>query len=183
MKKILLLTAMVVSCLTKLQAQDSNSGTDAKNTIKVNPLSLILRTGSVFYEHKLAENSSFQMGVAFTGMKVGDVNFNGFALTPEYRFYPKKNALSGLYLAPYVKYQNYTLKADGSKGTYSSFGGGLLLGRQWVYKSDFTLDLFFGPSYNNGDIKVKSGDEEDLDMKLGIDGFGIRTGITLGFGF
>ncbi len=174
MKKLLLM-AFSLLILTNAKAQDE------KNTIKINPLSALIGVGSVFYERKVDENSSIQLGVAYTGLKLDDVKFNGVAITPEYRFYFKQKAISGVYVAPYLRYQNYNVKSGNDEGSYNSIGGGALIGRQWVYGSGFTLDLFFGPSYNSGDYKVKSGTEPEF--KGGIDGIGIRTGIALGFGF
>ncbi|WP_207424078.1 DUF3575 domain-containing protein [Desertivirga brevis] len=177
MKKLLLVTALTISIfISKSFAQD------ATNTIKINPLSALFRTGSVFFEHKVSEKSSFQLGAAYTGLKLSDTKFSGFALTPEYRIYPKGNALSGLYLGPFLRYQNYTVKDDNNKGTYSSFGGGLLVGRQWVYNSGFVLDIFFGPAYNSGKVKAEDGSGKP-EVSGSIDGFGLRTGIALGFGF
>ncbi|WP_423149176.1 DUF3575 domain-containing protein [Rubrolithibacter danxiaensis] len=176
MKKPLLITLLVFFAGSSLVAQEVN------NTFKINPLSALLRVGSVFYERKVADNGSLQLGVAYTGLKLDDTKFTGLALTPEYRYFPKANALSGVYLAPFLRYQNYKLKENDNKGSYSSFGGGALIGRQWVFKSNFTLDLFFGPSFNSGKYKAESGDE-DIDISGGINGFGLRTGLSLGLGF
>jgi hypothetical protein len=175
MKK-LLLCALVAMNFFAAKAQDP------QNTLKINPLSALLSTGSVFYERKISEGMSAQIGVAYTGVKIDETKFTGLAITPEVRFYFKQNALSGLYAAPFLRYQNYKLSDDGDEGKYTSFGGGALIGRQWVYSSGFTLDLFFGPSYNSGKYKATAGNNEP-DIKGGIEGMGIRTGILLGFGF
>lgn len=174
MKKTFLIAILALSFIN-VKAQD------AQNTIKINPLSALLRTGSVFYERKLNEGTSLQLGLAYTGVKIDDTKFEGIAITPEVRFYLKQKAISGLYAAPFLKYQNYSVRSGSDKGTYSSFGGGALIGRQWVYGSGFVLDLFFGPAYNNGNFKIKSGSEPEISA--GIDGFGLRTGIAIGFGF
>jgi hypothetical protein len=177
MKKVLLSTLVLVGVLTsKISAQEVN------NTVKLNPLSALFRIGSVFYERKMSDNLSLQLGVAYTGLKLEETKFSGFSTTPELRYYPKANALNGLYLGPFLRYQNYSVQDEFSKGTYSSFGGGAVIGRQWVYKSGFTLDLFFGPSYNSGKFKAEDGSGEP-EISGGIDGFGIRTGIAIGFGF
>lgn len=176
MKKTLLITLTLFSL-----ASFTSSAQDAKSAFKINPLSALLRTGSVFYEHKLSKKESFQLGAAYLGLKIEDVKFSGFSVTPEYRYYPKENALSGLYIGPYLRYQNLTVKDETSKGSYSSVGGGVVLGRQWVYKSGFVLDLFFGPSYNSGKVKADDGSEEPDVSVSAIDGFGIRTGILIGF--
>jgi len=175
MKK-LLLCAVTALIFFNAKAQE------VKNTIKINPLSALLSTGSVFYERKVNEGMSAQLGVAYTGVKLDDTKFSGLAITPEVRFYIKKHAPTGMYAAPFLKYQNYTVSDHTDKGSYTSFGGGALMGHQWVYNSGFTLDLFFGPSYNNGKYKATIVTDEP-DIKGGIEGFGIRTGVAIGFGF
>src|ERR1035437_2716793 len=116
MKKILLLSLF---CLVLSNAW---SQTEEKNVIKFNPLSALLGTGSVFYEHKIDDKHSWQLGVAYMGLKLDNIKYSGLAITPEYRIYIKKNALSGLYLGPYLRYQNYTLKTtDTDRGSYTSF--------------------------------------------------------------
>lgn len=177
MKKILALTLLVAALLSGKTYAQSES-----HTIKINPLSALLRIGSVFYEQKLTDKSSVQLGLAYTGIKFDDTKFSGLMVTPEYRFYPKENALNGLYVAPYLRYQNFNVKDNTDTGKYNSFGGGVVLGRQWVYSSGFTLDLFFGPSYNAGKFKADDG-SNDVNINASIDGFGIRTGILIGFGF
>ena len=181
MKKILLLALF---CLVLSNAW---SQTEEKNIIKFNPLSALVGTGSVFYEHKIDDKHSWQLGVAYMGLKIDNVKFSGLAITPEYRIYLRKNALSGVYLGPYLRYQNYALKdtepTDTFTGTYSSFGGGCVFGRQWIYRSGLVFDLFAGPSFNSGKIEVTSGSGSADEPGLGINGFGLRIGLALGFGF
>ena len=104
-------------------------------------------------------------------------------LTPEARFYPKQNAIDGFYLAPYVRYQNFSLENTESndKGTYTKFGGGLLFGRQWITNSGFTMDLFFGGHYSKGSVDVESG-TDSFDVGK-FEGFGLRVGFAIGFAF
>lgn len=174
--KRLLLCAIAALTFFSANAQEE------KNTLKINPLSALLRTGSIFYERKIDETMSAQLGVAYTGVSLSDTKFTGLALTPEVRFYVKKNAPRGMYAAPFLKYQDYTITDEEDKGSYRSFGGGLLLGHQWIYNSGFVLDLFFGPSYNNGTYKATAGSNEP-DIKGGIEGFGLRVGLSIGLGF
>ena len=175
MKKFLL-CALTAFAFCNVKAQE------VQNTIKINPLSALLRTGSVFYERKVDDGMSVQLGVAYTGIKLDDTKFTGLAVTPEVRFYLKKHAPTGLYAAPFLRYQNYSVSDDTDKGKYTSFGGGAVMGYQWVFGSGFALDLFFGPSYNNGEYKASQGSNEP-EIKGGIEGFGLRTGVTIGFGF
>jgi hypothetical protein len=81
-------------------------------------------------------------------------------------------------------FQNYTLGFNNSdEGTYTSFGGGVVFGRQWVYKSGLVFDLFAGPAYNSGRIKYTSGSGNNDEPAFGIDGIGLRIGLAFGFGF
>jgi len=181
MKKFFILTLMLLFSV-RLFAQS-----EEKFAIKINPLSVFLSTGSMFFEGKLNNNTSLQVGVAYTGLELGDFAYNGIILTPEVRFYAKQRSISGFYIAPYLRYQNFNITVEDpsstSKMNYQSFGGGLLFGRQWVYSSGFIFDLFAGPSYNNGDITYKSGDRKEDDFAFGLKGTGIRVGIAIGFGF
>lgn len=164
-------------------AQDTQAVASDKNVLKVNTMALFLGTGSVFYERKLSEVISGQMGLAYMNMKLLDTRFSGLILTPEVRIYPKKDAIEGFYIAPYFRYQNFTIenKETSSVGSLISMGGGLLFGKQWISNSGFTMDLFFGGHYANADAKLESGtDSFDTDL---FDGFKMRMGFAIGFSF
>lgn len=156
------------------------------NAIKINPLSLIFATGNVSYERATAANQSFQLGVFYSGVSISGIKYSGLGITPEYRFYfaGQKQALNGVYAAPFLRYQNFSLKDKDTddKASFNSFGGGAIIGWQKMWGSGFVLDIFAGPSYNAGKFK-NSADEDQFDISSGISGFGLRTGITLGFGF
>lgn len=177
MKKILIVLLTLAFGVSKTKAQELEN----KNTFKINPLSLFLRTGSVFYERKLNDNSSLQIGVAYSGLKFDEVGYNGLVITPEYRLYTRNKAIDGFYFAPYLRYQNFNVKSGEDKGRLSTLGGGVLLGRQWIFTKGFALDIFIGPSYSSGSYKITVGTEPDF--KGGVEGLGIRTGIAIGLGF
>jgi hypothetical protein len=194
MKKLLLASGLLLAA-GSASAQD--------NIVKVNILSPIVKTGSFFFEHKLNDNSSVQLGALFTSWSIGDTKVTGFAITPEYRFYlsERKAAMEGFYVAPFVRYQNLTLKDtytglmyNSNTGTYTTststdeasldtFGGGVLVGHQWIFKQRFSLDAFLGPSYNGGSVSYKNGSNSGTLDAGSFKGFGIRTGITFGIAF
>lgn len=166
------------------------------NALKVNLLSPLFKTGSFFYEHKLNDASSLQLGALFTHWGLGDTNISGFAITPEYRRYlsNEKSAMEGFYVAPFVRYQNLGLSLqttadDGTEATakavLNTIGGGVVVGHQWVFRQRITLDTFFGPSYNSNFTKLKaSGSEGSASFDVGsFQGFSLRTGVTLGVAF
>lgn len=182
MRKITLVLALVAATVA------ANAQSDIKNNaIKLNPLSLALMTGNVSYERAVGANQSIQVGVFYSGVSLSGLKYSGLGVTPEYRIYfaGKKEALNGVYVAPYARYQNFSLKEKETedKATFSSIGGGAVIGWQKMWPSGFTLDLFAGPGYNSGKVKTDSNSEDEFDIKAGISGFGFRTGLTIGFGF
>ena len=180
MKKAFIFLLAVIFAFPSF-SQDKPQVAPEKNVLKINSLSLFLATGSVFYERKLSDGTSGQLGLAYVGLKIQDTRFTGIILTPEVRIYPKKNAIDGFYVAPYLRYQNYTLQSGSDRGSLSSIGGGFLFGREWITKSGFTMDLFFGGHYGSSNIKVDSG-TDSFKTNL-ITGFGIRVGFAIGFAF
>jgi len=125
-----------------------------------------------------------QLGVYFTGASNGNTDFTGFGITPEYRFYlSETEAPNGVYVAPFLRYSSFTVEDEvtTSKATLSSFTGGLVIGRHWIFNEKVSFDLFLGPKYSSSSIKVKSGTDS---FKTGaFDGFGLRFGVTLGLAF
>lgn len=187
MKKHLLATGLLLA---------AGSASAQNNVVKVNILSPLAKTGSFFFEHRLTAASSLQLGAAFTQANVSDVNLSGFAITPEYRFYlsSSKEAPQGFYVGPYLRYRSLKLKDTGNYGglqtteaSLNTFGAGVLIGHQWVFRQRFSLDTFLGPSYGAGSLLYKdsSGNRRDFSSNnflLGI-GFGIRSGVTFGLAF
>lgn len=158
-----------------------------RNVIKANIFSPILRTGSFFYEQAVNENSSLQLGFFYTGIKIDETRFSGFGITPEYRLYlsESKDVLNGFYVGPFLRYQNFKLEDELSndEAKLTTFGGGVLVGHQWIFKERFSLDTFIGPSYFGGSIEVEGdADEEDFSADI-FNGFGVRIGVTFGIAF
>jgi hypothetical protein len=157
-----------------------------QNVFKINIFSPLVRTANFQFEHVLGEKKSGQLGFFYTGFKVSDTKFSGFGITPEFRFYPgdKRKAPAGFFVAPFLRYQSFNLKdqVNTDEATYSSFGGGLILGFQGLIGNVVSLEAFLGPSYNSGSLKVKSGNSSDFSLGS-FDGFGLRAGVTLGIAF
>jgi hypothetical protein len=168
---------------TPVFAQDKPDVAVEKNVLKVNTLSLILGSGSVFYERKLTDLTSAQFGVGYLNYKIGDTKFNGLILTPEFKLYVRKNAIDGFYVSPYLRYNKfgYEVKDNSSKGSLTSFGGGIAFGRQWIFQKGFMMDLFFGGHYTKASVDITSGTEPADITK--IEGFKTRVGFAIGFAF
>ena len=103
MKKLFTaILAIMIAAPSVLNAQAQES--EEKNVLKVNTLSLIVGTGSIFYEREITDAMSGQLGVAYLNYKFDNAKFSGLILTPEARFYVKKNAIDGFYVGPYLRY-------------------------------------------------------------------------------
>lgn len=182
MRKFTLVLAFVAATVAV------NAQSDVRNNaIKLNPLSLFALTGNVAYERAVATNQTFQLGVYYTGLTISELKYSGMGITPEYRFYVggNKQAFDGFYVAPFGRYQSFTFKEKTSdnKATLSSIGGGAIVGFEKMWSRGFTLDVFIGPSYNSGKVKYSEDNIEEFDIKGGLNGLGVRTGLTLGIGF
>lgn len=182
MKKFLLIIIAAMLAMPSFSQEKSKISTE-KNVLKVNTLSLFLGTGSVFYERGFTDMISGQLGVGYLRYSAAGTSFSGLFLTPEARFYLKKNAIDGFYLGPYLRYQKFTLKNDANaEGSMNSMGGGLVLGRQWITNSGFTMDLFFGGHYGSTSLKADAGSEGSFNINA-FNGFKPRIGFALGFAF
>ena len=167
------------------------------HALKVNLLSPLVKTGSFFYEQQLGAKSSLQLGALATYWSPdGNTTLRGFAFTPEYRRYlsGREQALSGFYVAPFLRYQNMALSMTVTeetevpytgKVTLQTLGAGLVVGHQWLFGGRVTLDTFLGPSYNHNVARFSIGDAQATDQAdIGaFSGFGLRTGLTLGVAF
>lgn len=167
------------------------------NIIKLNLTGLIFKTVGIQYEYKLANNLSLGLGVTYrpksnfllyesygqnpttygmsleTGYMFSTANYGRFAFTPELRYYFKKKAPKGLYLAPFLKYQRESTAFDFKytesntivstnkigKGllTDTRMGVGLLFGYQVVKTNKLAIDFWFlGPWFGQSTSKLNS---------------------------
>lgn len=180
MKKSFLFPVLFFLAFTSL-AQNS-----AKNAIKINPLSLLVKTGNISYERALSSSHSFQIGGFYSGAGISEFKYQGYGVMPEFRFYfgNRRTPLNGGYIAPFGRYQNFSItnKELKNKASFTTIGGGAVAGYQKKWESGFLLNVFAGPSFNH--LRFENNNEEDdFDLQSGMKGFGMRTGITLGFSF
>ena len=169
------------------------------NVLKVNPLSLALLTANGQYERALNKDMSVQLGLFFTGY-AAEVNstrigFSGIGLTPEFRYYfsnPRDDAPRGFYFGPYVRYRNFNLASqeDLNEGlwAFTSIGGGIVIGQQWLIADVFAIDVFVGPGMANNSFRtiVESSNIDPENIPgLGKEGRNpvIRLGVSLGAAF
>jgi hypothetical protein len=190
MKKNFLLSAILsFSFLASTYAQE------ADHVIKLNLFSLPLKNLSFQYEKPFADNFSFALGLNYR--MPGSLNridnimseqhenaqtssrISGFGFTPELRIYFSGNAPKGFYLAPYLRYSNYRASIEGLwepdntgtivplVGSFNSFGGGAMIGAQWLIAGKFSIDWWIiGAHYGVGNFSL-SGEREDRPFNAG----------------
>lgn len=147
-----------------------NSDGETNIAIKMNLTQLAMKNLSFQGEYGFHRKMSVALGFSrlltntlpasvYSGNEyMGPLSYKGYAITPEFRFYPggreDKPAPNGFYIGAYVRYANY--KADQSisyydedndklytgeaKQTYGGVNGGLMIGRQWIIGKHFTID-------------------------------------------
>ena len=196
-KKILLLPALLLAGVAQAQT----------NALKVDVFQPVLNTLAISFEHKLSDQSSFQLSVSGTFNFRSDLfvssyspHTSGFALTPEYRFYLSKKhaALEGFYIAPFVRYQYLSKRGigynDGQgyqsanyQASLNAFGLGATLGRHWILKRRFSLDIFIGPGYTftslSSDQPGYTPGRGDFVGYFDNTNFDFRGGATVGLAF
>ncbi|MGX1930690.1 DUF3575 domain-containing protein [Flagellimonas sp. 2504JD4-2] len=144
-----------------------------ENVVKINPLSLLFGSLELGYERVVSEKQSFQIDLGYTSFTSGSLQYSGFGIGGQYRFYVQsgKNAPEGWFLAPVASFSSS--KADDFKTTVFVAGG--VAGYQWNW-DPITLDLYGGPAFY-------SVDSNDTGFDFGFDGLGLRLGASLGLGF
>ena len=114
---------------------------------------------------------------------IESTSFNKLTLTAEYRFYLSKKTPQGFYVAPFARYstmsmeQNYSfVDSDNTthnprvKGTFTGFGGGVLLGSQWTLGSSVVLDLWLaGPFIGSQKAEFYGLDDRQILNTAGVE--------------
>lgn len=203
-------------CICALLGFSVSKMTAQKVVLKINPLSIFLATINVQGEYLLTDKWSAQLG-AFYGaakLRIGtntlaeEVGYTWFSITPEARYYAQntsKDAPRGLYMGPYLRYrldqrefvssiydpdeQVFTIGTVNKKNHL--FGGGVILGYQWLFNDLFALDLYGGPQYLAGPATYEfrcagcDGDESTVEEPSGLNftGVSIRLGASIGIAF
>lgn len=216
MKKIILLIVAIIltaasyaqidSDLTKSHKSSIYQGVDMpekKNCVKLNITSLVCKNIAVQYERALAPKIAVACQIRFMpkgalpfanslrnyiddSLHINAVKAGSFAITPEFRFYPK-SVLKGFYIAPYFRYRNVALEAPVAftnednaaetlklEGKFSTIGGGIMLGSHFNIGESFSLDWFvLGAHVSSTKMKLNSGglnltQDERTDIENGL---------------
>jgi|SRR5215471_9063494 len=183
MKKILLVAAIATISLS-MNAQDVSRA----NVIKINPLGLLFGSASATFEHAVNKTGSFWLAPQFGGFKLGGLKYSSFGGGVGYRFYLShtNSAPAGFWVGPGVTFTSGTVKygedtnGDGieDKDKFTAFGGNLMLGNQWCFKSGFVIDLGGGVQYTKFNYKQDNNSES-----IALKGSGIFPALTFAIGY
>lgn len=181
------------------------------NVIKLNLTGLIFKTIGMQYEHKISNNMSVALGLTYrpkstfllynmmsqdaanfglsqaSAYMFSTAKYNRFAITPELKYYFKKKAPKGLYLAPFLRYQreattfNFKYTESNTSTTQSKigsatqsenkFGLGILFGYQIIKTNKLAIDFWFlGPWFGQNtsklNAKINMTDVTDFDKSI-----------------
>lgn len=195
---LLLLILFFAAKSVQAQAEEEenvtlNNESNRRHIIKTNMLSALTSSVSLSYENILNSRSGIQAGAYYSRSHLlGGIERVSF--TAEYRRYFSKeeNPLVGMYLAPYLKYQQLVHREENineqptSEAFINTLGTGLLIGRQWIALKGFTVDLYAGGGYNPR-VRLQSLKQLDVNYPYVFSESrwqrDIRLGMVIGFAF
>ncbi|MDO1451807.1 DUF3575 domain-containing protein [Rhodocytophaga aerolata] len=169
----------------------------SKNVFKVNLLSVSARLLSGFYERKVSQRLSVQLGGNYQ-VREREIIFSRSTLTKAYTFIPevriyslaRHQAPKGVYLASFARYRYLEMETENSGlgkeyGKIKSYGGGVLAGVHALFLDDhLSLDCFLGPHLTKHDFEGLSRETVKYDyFSLLFNTLDIRFGITAGIAF
>ncbi|WP_336838540.1 DUF3575 domain-containing protein [Sphingobacterium siyangense] len=190
-----------ICTISGLKAQEKS------NLIKLNLWPLSVGNIALEYERSLNEHLSINGTISYRPKAnlpfkslwesafdddnniLGEAKLGAFSIIPEVRFYiSNKEVLKGFYIAPFVKYANYSVQTkitvDESNyhrevpisGTLNAFTAGVAVGNQWKLGENIYLDWrIVGPSYgfNNGKFEGKTplNTDEQREVKRQLEEF------------
>ncbi len=155
-----------------------------RSALKFNLLSPIVGAISVSYENSLNKDASFIATASYFTGQIDNTTepIRGFAASLEYRFYTGDEAMRGLYLQPYARYQ-YFKDIQTKTDELSVPGLGLLAGYQYIFVKRIVFDMNLGPAYNFGTLTSPQNTYGNSDLKPMFRGYWMRGGISVGFLF
>ncbi|MCX8471002.1 MAG: hypothetical protein RLZZ118_2153 [Bacteroidota bacterium] len=168
---------------------DRQNAPISKNIFKINLASLAFNNYSAQYERIITEKLTFALGARFMpetplplsanfkdqlsqvdtafSSTFSNSTLSNFAITPEIRFYLSNNVGKGFYVAPFLRYEDWTLKVPFNTklqsgkplnisltGNKTVIGGGMMLGTQFSIGKRIVLDWWIGGVYG-GSNKIQ----------------------------
>lgn len=162
-------------------------GSISAQAIKVNPFSYLGGSNLVGIEFPVGQAASIQVNLNYGGFKKDGNKYYSPGAGLEFRYYFGEQ-MNAFYVAPAISFSSGianmkdTATSAISDIRFTSFGGDLRGGRQWIFNSGFLLDLNLTVGYGVYSYKYDNSDLENYFRNLVYDG-GLRYGVTLGLGY
>ncbi len=181
---------------------------ERKAAVKTHLLNLAIGKFSLNGEVAVSPKNSVQLQASYWAWNRSvdidnsnaDARLRSLGFTPEFRTYlgAEAQALKGFYLAPYLNLSFINIEVDVDGGTpattgfsrnrFTSYGGGITFGHQFLIKDRFALDLFlglggFGADVRRLSITYQDNTVEEADIPFPVVGVVPRFGIATGFAF
>jgi len=148
MKKIVLLFTFIIGLSMSCFAQD-DAEENLPNIIKLNPISMAFGNINLIYQRAIGKSSAIQIGGNYWYRFLG-TEVSGFGIRGGYQFFVTgrtKTAPEGFYVGPHLSFNSLKERSTDVPTSATTYGVGLMLGYQWVWKSGLSLDLGVGPMY------------------------------------
>ena len=176
------LLVFVVSANAQLPNSENTQGT---NVVKIDPVPLITSTLKASYEYASNDEISAQINASYTfGIDIADVDFDGFGIGAEGRYYISKDsyAPAGFYIGSFIHFNSLKVEdAEGDPDKLRIYRIGGFIGNQWVWNGRICFDLNIGGEY----AKAKAFDVEitDDDYENSVEGYLPKFAAAIGYNF
>ncbi len=134
-----------------------------KNILKINPLGIIVGSGSFSYERAIGPKSSFEINSSFGIYTYLEIKYTSFGLGADYRFYlsKMKEAPKGFHIGPGAGLVFGNAKFNPRFGDLENAVTGYIVnatfGHQWIFKNNLSVDIAAGAQYLEYNFKDKAG--------------------------
>lgn len=184
---ILIFLALFTLNSSFAQKKSSFSPSETKNNLKIglNTDFFDPHPFAIAWEFKVANKQSMQIEFLPIFFKDNYSKTNGLAIALSYRKYISKNkeGLQGIYFSPMIKYGVLNESYGGSTESKSNnLNIAFLFGKQWIFKSGFSLDLNGGVGYYNGKDNNRYG-YNPIGSPLTYNSYGISPSLNIKIGY
>ncbi len=200
MRKFNLIMLLSLSCLFAAAQDQASIAPSYRNIIKIDPIRFFSSTFQLSYERLVDKDKSLNFSAGLIYKDTESESVNGFRGEFQFRYFILEreiyNPTRKIYFAPFIFDQyvdvinrNY-YNSNGIQEQYSyktnAFGGGIVMGVNWVFSKRFVIDAFLGGGVRSSNMDKNYSayyTNNNGIMDYGYKGIFPRVGLDLGFTF
>ena len=200
MRKFNLIILLSLSCLFAAAQDQASIAPSYRNIIKIDPIRFFSSTFQLSYERLVDKDKSLNFSAGLIYKDTESESVNGFRGEFQFRYFILEreiyNPARKIYFAPFIFDQyvdvinrNY-YNSSGMQEQYSyktnAFGGGIVMGVNWVFSKRFVIDAFLGGGVRTSNMDKNNNvyyTNNNGIMDYGYKGIFPRVGLDLGFTF